>query len=222
VALLLGECDPFREGVMTHMRSLIPASILACSVLLATQARATVFNIIAPSGVPINGTITTDGVLGTLSASDITSWQINQTLDTVHFLSFLNPTNSAVSLTGGALSETATTLDFNFSDTTASLLNFASPNFPGGGGLSLQFCDAAGSLCTNQVPVTVSSFELLVLVAPGTGSTSSGAALSGPVEIGAAVPTVPEPSTWAMLLLGFLGIGFMAYRRRSKPALMAA
>ena len=33
---------------------------------------------------------------------------------------------------------------------------------------------------------------------------------------------VPEPSTWAMLLLGFAGIGFMAYRRKSKPALLAA
>jgi hypothetical protein len=33
---------------------------------------------------------------------------------------------------------------------------------------------------------------------------------------------VPEPSTWAMLLLGFAGVGFMAYRRKSKPALMAA
>jgi hypothetical protein len=33
---------------------------------------------------------------------------------------------------------------------------------------------------------------------------------------------VPEPSTWAMMLIGFTGIGFMAYRRKSKPALMAA
>jgi hypothetical protein len=33
---------------------------------------------------------------------------------------------------------------------------------------------------------------------------------------------VPEPSTWAMLLLGFAGIGFMAYRQKSKPALMVA
>jgi hypothetical protein len=33
---------------------------------------------------------------------------------------------------------------------------------------------------------------------------------------------VPEPATWAMMLLGFAGIGFMAYRRKSKPALMAA
>jgi outer membrane lipase/esterase len=36
------------------------------------------------------------------------------------------------------------------------------------------------------------------------------------------VTGVPEPSTWAMMILGFAGIGFMAYRRKSKPALMAA
>jgi hypothetical protein len=30
----------------------------------------------------------------------------------------------------------------------------------------------------------------------------------------AAVAAVPEPSTWAMLLLGFAGVGFMAYRRK--------
>jgi hypothetical protein len=33
---------------------------------------------------------------------------------------------------------------------------------------------------------------------------------------------VPEPSTWAMLVLGFAGIGFTAYRRKSKAALIAA
>jgi hypothetical protein len=33
---------------------------------------------------------------------------------------------------------------------------------------------------------------------------------------------VPEPSTWAMMILGFAGVGFMAYRRKSKPALVAA
>jgi len=36
------------------------------------------------------------------------------------------------------------------------------------------------------------------------------------------VAPVPEPSTWAMMILGFAGVGFMAYRRKSKPALMAA
>lgn len=33
------------------------------------------------------------------------------------------------------------------------------------------------------------------------------------------VAAVPEPATWAMMILGFFGIGFMAYRRRSHPAL---
>jgi len=28
---------------------------------------------------------------------------------------------------------------------------------------------------------------------------------------------VPEPSTWAMMILGFAGVGFMAYRRTKKP-----
>ena len=32
-----------------------------------------------------------------------------------------------------------------------------------------------------------------------------------PSQVGA----VPEPSTWAMMILGFAGIGFMAYRRKS-------
>ncbi len=36
------------------------------------------------------------------------------------------------------------------------------------------------------------------------------------------VAAVPEPSTWAMMILGFAGVSFMAYRRKSKPALMAA
>ena len=33
---------------------------------------------------------------------------------------------------------------------------------------------------------------------------------------------VPEPSTWAMMILGFLGVGFMAYRRKTQSALRIA
>jgi hypothetical protein len=36
------------------------------------------------------------------------------------------------------------------------------------------------------------------------------------------VTAVPEPSTWAMMILGFVGIGFMAYRKKSKPAFCLA
>ena len=41
-------------------------------------------------------------------------------------------------------------------------------------------------------------------------------------EISGLAPAVPEPSTWAMMILGFAGVGFMAYRRKNKMALNAS
>jgi hypothetical protein len=35
------------------------------------------------------------------------------------------------------------------------------------------------------------------------------------------VSAVPEPSTWAMMILGFCGVGFLAYRRRDQLAVGA-
>jgi hypothetical protein len=42
------------------------------------------------------------------------------------------------------------------------------------------------------------------------------------IASGSLTSAVPEPATWAMMILGFAGIGFMAYRRKSKQVLMAA
>ena len=47
------------------------------------------------------------------------------------------------------------------------------------------------------------------------------ASIAVSLDSDALASAVPEPSTWAMMILGFAGIGFMAYRRTSKPALMA-
>jgi hypothetical protein len=46
--------------------------------------------------------------------------------------------------------------------------------------------------------------------------------IAGEIVLTSVAPAVPEPATWAMMMLGFAGVGFMAYRRRTKPALMAA
>jgi PEP-CTERM motif len=51
-------------------------------------------------------------------------------------------------------------------------------------------------------------------VIQGAGSQNTGLDVS--------ISAVPEPSTWAMMILGFAGVGFVAYRRKSKPALMVA
>jgi hypothetical protein len=47
----------------------------------------------------------------------------------------------------------------------------------------------------------------------GGGSAGYGGTLS--------VSAVPEPSTWAMMILGFFGVGFMAYRRKSSAFRLA-
>ena len=36
------------------------------------------------------------------------------------------------------------------------------------------------------------------------------------------VAAVPEPSTWAMMIVGFFGVGYMAYRRRNSAVLRVA
>lgn len=51
-------------------------------------------------------------------------------------------------------------------------------------------------------PTFLNSADYSIVFSPGIGN-----------EVGA----VPEPSTWAMMILGFAGVGFMAYRRKSKP-----
>ena len=58
---------------------------------------------------------------------------------------------------------------------------------------------------------------LIVYQTPAGGSELFGNWVTTETVAGA----VPEPSTWAMMILGFLGMAFMAYRRRSGAMLVA-
>jgi hypothetical protein len=44
----------------------------------------------------------------------------------------------------------------------------------------------------------------------------------GNIVVTNTVTAVPEPSTWAMMILGFCGLGFLSYRRKSQMAFNAA
>jgi hypothetical protein len=57
--------------------------------------------------------------------------------------------------------------------------------------------------------------------ADGVNECGGGTCYGDTTQFGFSVAAVPEPSTWAMMILGFMGVGFMAYRQKSKPALMA-
>lgn len=79
--------------------------------------------------------------------------------------------------------------------------------FPGPGtavdGLVL-YLDTSTSLFSGQ-PTTIDSASAIALSDGTFGSVSGTLTISG----------VPEPSTWAMMILGFCGLGFVACRRKS-------
>ena len=50
------------------------------------------------------------------------------------------------------------------------------------------------------------------------GSSVAGALNVDNIEINDAVMSVPEPATWAMMLLGFAGVGYAAYRRTKRDS----
>ncbi|WP_291605906.1 PEPxxWA-CTERM sorting domain-containing protein [Bradyrhizobium sp.] len=67
---------------------------------------------------------------------------------------------------------------------------------------------------------TPSYSYLFTYTYPGTPSGSGNTGIvSGE---GAVVTAIPEPATWAMMIVGFLGVGFLAYRRSSRSALRIA
>jgi PEP-CTERM motif len=92
------------------------------------------------------------------------------------------------------------------------------PFGPGGSTAAFQSWVVQPGATFSQVSVFQSAFDY--------GGTAifvdlAGSSGVGEVTIGLA-GAVPEPSTWAMMLLGFAGVGFMAYRRKTKPSLMTA
>ena len=70
----------------------------------------------------------------------------------------------------------------------------------------------------NNTPFNFGGFTLAVddiTLAAGVGTPQE---ITGTIT---AVAAVPEPSTWAMMILGFVGLGTMTYRRR-KSAMITA
>jgi hypothetical protein len=87
-------------------------------------------------------------------------------------------------------------------------------NHGGGGTLLFNFGPA------QPITFTGGSFDLTIAdVTFGRGDSS--ALITGLISNAVAVST-PEPSTWAMMILGFAGVSFLAYRRRNQGAALRA
>jgi PEP-CTERM motif len=141
--------------------------------------------------------------------------------DTFNFDYSVNPNfggvggTSNVSLTGVTASMKVTNLGngqvgtFNPSAVSD---NDTNPGAPGG----YQNSEKISSAFLNQL-YNVNLNDTFDIIMTLTGVPGSDGPISDEifVQVGSGVP---EPSTWAMMILGFAGVGFMAYRRRGQPS----
>jgi hypothetical protein len=118
--------------------------------------------------------------------------------------------NFQYTLNGIAVSATLLSVEF-FSDAVGGGFNL---NLGSGG--PLQFFNVLGGSTPDFTSgITAGSFLTNIVIADNTNGDSVGSA-------SVVITAVPEPSTWAMMLLGFFGVGFVAYRRRTSAAVRLA
>jgi hypothetical protein len=82
--------------------------------------------------------------------------------------------------------------------------------------LTLNFTNSLFVAGPNSVigePNALASSEICPAYAP------CGTNLSRYVSVTTAVTAAPEPSTWVMMIVGFLGVGFAAYRQKNRASL---
>jgi PEP-CTERM motif len=191
-------------GVAVAMSSLARANIVY--TIDQTSTTPEVSGELSPLSDTIIGTITTDGTIGALQSSDIVSYnlQINDNVRPSYDVD-LTPANSGiVEDVGDGLTASATTLSFDFSDAGAV---FAIQGTTHGFFSGYQyFClQATSGPCVAGETIVPDYFAVDGVSATG---------LSGSVPL----TGVPEPATWAMMLLGLAGLGAVMRSRRITTA----
>ena len=162
------------------------------------------------------------------------SWTLNGVAESGDFTVTLFGDPTAVTFSGGEYFN-AVTGNFASGGSTVTLTgglnevldNTASPGYAGFGQITIvpTFNVAVESLTgtpfeTYNLATTLPLTSGGLSTGPATYFTSGGNlvfASSDSITSLSFQAIVPEPSTWAMMLVGFAGLGFLAYRKRSAP-----
>lgn len=190
---------------------------------------------------------TADGTLGSTGFPAVTSFDVTgtgaqnaATFQVGQAILEIAPQNSGslASITeGGGIFQQITTVagSLNFNASIAAFTTLA--NVEGGifsvlldGVLEDQFAfgfvntgqTRRNSLSFNNVSVGAGSHTIEISIARPFLSTQALDEFVTNVSATEVASAVPEPSTWAMMILGFLGLGFMSYRRKNQSMLVAA
>jgi len=196
------------------MNKLITSTFLAlfaiCGVSVGPAGASNItYNIDISDGTnSVIGTITTDGTIGNLISiptDPFVSWNLQITIGSVSGSDIGPSVPFGDKSLGGALtSDTQFFLDFTrIGNSSLFILDGTNAGFTASNSGNPAFPDA------NGISLTVGSTTGFIAL-PDDVSTTIGVAAAA-----------PEPSTWAMMILGFAGIGAMTYRRRKSSAIAA-
>ena len=202
-------------------------------VVTATQLTGTFFSDHCTGGCLTNqpnggGTVTvTQTGLNTL-AFDIELANGNQFVNTGFDASFGFNLSNIASITYSGITPVGFTIPGGNPQSAGSLhmdgtgfFSFGLEGFGTGGsspdGSSLKFTITAAGLDLSDLTTNAAGQFFAADVLSGTTGNT------GAIDVSTVtMSSVPEPSTWAMMLLGFFGIGFMAYRRRGQSSFRLA
>ena len=210
---------------MGFQRALITAAVFSAGLGMATANAALVSDGNFTSPAAVNSFDNVSGSTGT--------WTIGGNVDLIgSYWQAPTPGTGSLDLNGtgtGSISQTiATTVGLN-------LLSFAFSGNPDGGPMTKHIEVDIGSKQAffNYTVVgskTNMDYQTVNLLFNGTGlgelltfkSLDAGAYGGVVGDINVSVAPVPEASTWAMIIVGFLGVGFLSYRRKSSRGMRFA
>ncbi len=189
--------------------TLVAGAALACLFLGSAPAFANITYLVDQTvGVGgVTGSITTNGVLGTLLPANILSWSLELTGDGASL--HLTDLNSIVYGAGSDVVATSSNITFDYSSGDQGYLVFQQPAGVGNG--HFYWCNAA--------PAGGTCFAGISVVPLFVGDTTAVFALPRGVQV---LATAPEPSTWVLMLLGFGALGLGAVRQAGKARLALA
>jgi hypothetical protein len=188
-------------------RALVFGAALAAALLAAGSASANITYLVnqAFGDGSVKGTLTTDGTLGGIIAPDFVAWDLTVTGKGGSTFDLVNG-KSGVFTQGSDLFATATQITFDFSGGDNGYF-LVQESF--GNGLHY-WCNSTYYGTCNQgksaVPDAYNSPSAVFVNESGVQVIAGG---------------VPEPSTWALMLLGFAGLGYTGYRQARKPSAAA-